>query len=68
VSNKKKGKKTRDWQELPSSSSSSLEASSDESEQDSAKEDVPRTMISRPRDANAYERTLFDGLLAVVIP
>jgi hypothetical protein len=66
VSNKKKGKKTRDWQELPSSSS--LEASGDESEQDSTIEDVPRTVISRPRDADTYKRTLFDGLLAVVIP
>ena len=45
------------------------ESSHEESDQDNeAKEDVLQQGAEGPRDANAYESTLFEGPLAVMVP
>jgi hypothetical protein len=58
---KRSRKPTRDWEELQSLSSE------EKSDRESSEENVPQEALNGPRDADAHERTLFDGPLAVVV-
>jgi hypothetical protein len=66
---KRRRKDTAVKRDAEDSATGLSESSHEESDQDNgAEEDVPQQGAKGPRDANAYESTLFDGPLAVVVP